>query len=115
MINASLPCCYLLAGILFIFSLRGLASPETARRGNILGIIGMVIAISATLLSPAVEEIRWILGALALGGIIGTTGALRVKMTSLPQMIAALNGLGGLSAVFIALAEITCGGDTCLE
>lgn len=115
MTAALLPLSYLLASILFIFAIRGLASPETARRGNVLGIIGMIIAVAATLCSPEVKKIRWILGAIAIGGIIGTVSALKVKMTSLPQMIAAFNGLGGLSAVFIALAEIIAGTDTWLE
>lgn len=115
MTNAFLSLSYLLASILFVFSIRGLASPETARRGNVLGMIGMGIAILATLLSPAVEEIWWVLGAIALGGIIGVYSALKVKMTSLPQMIAAFNGLGGLSAVFISLAEIISGGQTWIE
>ena len=115
MTNAFLSLSHLLASILFVFSIRGLASPETARRGNVLGMIGMGIAILATLLSPAVEEIWWVLGAIALGGIIGVYSALKVKMTSLPQMIAAFNGLGGLSAVFISLAEIISGGQTWIE
>ena len=115
MTNAFLSLSYLLASILFVFSIRGLASPETARRGNVLGMIGMGIAILATLLSPAVEEIWWVLGAIALGGIIGVYSALKVIMTSLPQMIAAFNGLGGLSAVFISLAEIISGGQTWIE
>ena len=115
MTNAFLSLSYLLASILFVFSIRGLASPETARRGNVLGMIGMGIAILATLLSPAVEEIWWVFGAIALGGIIGVYSALKVKMTSLPQMIAAFNGLGGLSAVFISLAEIISGGQTWIE
>lgn len=115
MTAALLPLSYLLASILFIFAIRGLASPETARRGNVLGIIGMIIAVAATLCSPEVKEILWVLGAIAIGGIIGTVSALKVKMTSLPQMIAAFNGLGGLSAVFIALAEIIAGTDTWLE
>ena len=115
MTAALLPLSYLLASILFIFAIRGLASPETARRGNVLGIIGMIIAVAAALCSPEVKEILWVLGAIAIGGIIGTVSALKVKMTSLPQMIAAFNGLGGLSAVFIALAEIIAGTDTWLE
>ena len=115
MTAALLPLSYLLASILFIFAIRGLASPETARRGNVLGSIGMIIAVAATLCSPEVKEILWVLGAIAIGGIIGTVSALKVKMTSLPQMIAAFNGLGGLSAVFIALAEIIAGTDTWLE
>ncbi len=107
--------CYLLASIFFVIAIRGLASPQTARQGNILGILGMSIAIIATLSSSAVQEIYWIIGAIVLGGVIGTFSALKVKMTSLPQMIAAFNGLGGLSAVFIAIAEIISGSNTRLE
>lgn len=110
-----LPFSYLLASILFIISIRGLSSPQSARQGNILGILGMIIAISATLFSPLVQDIYWILIAITLGGIIGTISALKVKMTSLPQMIAVFNGLGGLSAVFIAIAEILTGSPTLLE
>lgn len=115
MTSASLSCAYLLSSILFIFSIRGLASPETARRGNILGMLGMTIAIVVTIFSPVVKEYWWILGAIFVGGAIGTFSALKVKMTSLPQMIAAFNGLGGLSSVFIAIAEILNGSQTYLE
>lgn len=106
---------YLLSAILFIFSIRGLASPETARRGNVLGMIGMTIAVAVTLYSPLVSEYAWILAAFLCGGLIGAWSALKVKMTSLPQMIAAFNGLGGLSSVFIAAAEILAGSQTYLE
>lgn len=115
MSNALLSLSYLLASILFILSIRGLASPQTARQGNILGMIGMAVAIIVTLLSPQVKEFYWILLAIFIGGIIGTYSALKVKMTSLPQMIAAFNGLGGLSAVFISLAEILAGSQTYVE
>ena len=110
-----LPCSYLLSAILFIISIRGLASPQTARQGNLLGLLGMIIAITTTLFSPLVQEFYWIIAAIALGGILGTISAFKVKMTSLPQMIAAFNGLGGLSAVFIAIAEILAGTPTLLE
>ena len=98
MTNSFLAFAYLLSSILFIFSIRGLASPETARRGNLLGMLGMAIAILATLFSPLVSEYVWVAGAILLGGILGTIPALKVKMTSLPQMVAAFNGLGGLSS-----------------
>lgn len=106
---------YLLASILFVFSIRGLASPETARRGNVLGMLGMFIAVAVTLYSPLVTEYRWVLLAIIIGGAIGTQSGLKVKMTSLPQMVAAFNGLGGLSAVFISLAEILAGSQTWFE
>ena len=115
MINNILSATYLISSILFIFSIRGLASPKTARKGNILGIIGMTIAIVATLFSPLVHEYYWILLAIFIGGLIGTISAFRVKMTSLPQMIAAFNGLGGLSSVFISIAEILSGSQTFIE
>lgn len=104
-----LPFSYLLASVLFILAIRGLASPYTARRGNILGMLGMFIAVCITIWSPLVKEYLFTLGAIAAGGLIGTFFALKVRMTSLPQMIAAFNGLGGLSAVFIALAETFAG------
>ena len=107
--------CFLLSCVLFILSIRGLASPETARKGNVLGLVGMVLAIAATIASPSVAEYVWVIIAILLGGGIGTYFALKVKMTSLPQMIAAFNGMGGLSAVFISLAEILSGSDMRIE
>lgn len=106
---------YLVSSILFILSIRGLASPETARRGNVLGMIGMAIAIIVTMYSPLVSEYHWIIQSILIGGAIGTYTALKVKMTSLPQMVAAFNGLGGLSAVFISMAEILAGSQTWIE
>lgn len=106
---------YLISSILFILSIRGLASPETARRGNVLGMIGMAIAIIVTMYSPLVSEYHWIIQSILIGGAIGTYIALKVKMTSLPQMVAAFNGLGGLSAVFISMAEILAGSQTWIE
>lgn len=97
---------YILASIFFIFSIRGLASPKTARQGNIIGILGMAIAIISTLISPDIYEYYGIVIAIALGGIVGVYGAFKVRMTSLPQMVAAFNGLGGLSAILISIAEI---------
>ena len=116
MMSASiLPVTYLLSSILFIFSIRGLASPETARRGNLLGMLGMTVAVVVTMFSPQVSEYYWIMFAIVIGGLIGTVSALKVKMTSLPQMVAAFNGLGGLSSVFISLSEILSGSQTWVE
>lgn len=115
MFNWLLPLSYLLASILFILSIRGLASPKTAREGNLLGMIGMLIAIIVTLYSPFVSDIALTSGVIIIGAMIGTYSAVHVKMTSLPQMIAAFNGLGGLSAVLISLAEILSGSDARLE
>lgn len=115
MSNAILSASYLLSSILFIFSIRELASPVTARKGNIMGMAAMTLAVVVTLFSPLVSEFYWILIAIFIGGFIGTVSAFKVKMTSLPQMVAAFNGLGGLSSVFISIAEILAGSTTYLE
>ncbi len=104
--------CSLIAGILFILAIRGLSSPRTAYWGNIIGITGMIIAILGTI--STISSITWIIGAMLIGGTIGMYSGLKVKITALPQMIAAFNGLGGLSAVFIAMAEIISGSLTYL-
>lgn len=109
MTNSLLLVSYLLSAVLFILSIRSLAAPDTARKGNLLGIFGMLLAIGATLFSSLVSDTLWVGLALIVGALIGSYFALKVKMTALPQMIAAFNGLGGLSAVLIALAEILSG------
>ena len=95
---------YLVAAICFIMALRGLASPETARRGNVIGIVGMVIAIVTTLASSAVLSYELIAVGIVIGGAVGTVTALKIKMTALPQLIAAFHSLVGLAAVCIAAA-----------
>jgi len=97
---------YLIAAICFIMALRGLSSPETARRGNLMGIIGMVIAIVTTLLSPGVVSFTMIIIGILIGGSIGTVVALRIQMTALPQLVAAFHSLVGLAAVFVASAAL---------
>ncbi len=97
---------YLVSAICFILALRGLSSPETARTGNIIGILGMAIAIGATLLLPQIATFIMVLGGIAIGGAIGTVIALRVKITGLPQLVAIFNSLVGLAAVFIAGAAL---------
>ena len=109
MTNSLLLISYLLSAVLFILSIRSLAAPDTARKGNLLGIFGMLLAIGATLASSLVSDTLWVGLALIVGALIGSYFALKVKMTALPQMIAAFNGLGGLSAVLISLAEILSG------
>ena len=97
---------YLLAAICFILALRGLSSPETARRGNVIGIIGMAIAICTTLANPGVLSYSWIFAGIIVGGAIGTITALKIHMTALPQLVAAFHSLVGLAAVFIATATL---------
>ena len=115
MTNAILSCSYLIASALCILAIRGLASPRTARSGNILGMVGMSVAVIATLSLPAITDIRWILAAIAAGALVGIFSALKVKMTALPQMIAAFNGLGGLAAIFISASEISAGSEAYAE
>jgi NAD(P) transhydrogenase subunit beta len=98
---------YLIAAILFILALRGLSSPETARSGNVFGIIGMVIAVVTTLLTPQVVSFWLILAGIVIGGAIGTYISFRIQMTALPQLVAAFHSLVGLSAVCVAAAAFS--------
>jgi NAD(P) transhydrogenase subunit beta len=95
---------YLVASVLFILALRGLSSPETARRGNLYGIIGMVLAIVTTMVGPAVMSPWLIFAGILIGGAIGGWVALRIQMTALPQLVAAFHSLVGLAAVAVAAA-----------
>ncbi len=99
---------YLVAAVLFILALRGLSHPLTSRRGNQLGIIGMGIAIVATLAhgGMSIGGILLIVLGVAIGGSIGTVAALRIKMTALPQLVAAFHSLVGLAAVFVAASAL---------
>jgi NAD(P) transhydrogenase subunit beta len=96
---------YLLAGVLFIQALRGLSSPDTSRRGNRLGMIGMTIAVLTTLGShPPSDGLSWalVIGGIAIGGGIGAVIARRVPMTSMPELVAAFHSLVGMAAVLVA-------------
>ena len=93
---------YLVSSVLFILSLRGLSHPSTARRGNFLGILGMTIAIVTTLSNPGVLSYKEIGIAFLVGGLIGTSIAVKIQMTALPQLVAAFHSLVGLAAVFVA-------------
>jgi len=95
---------YLIASVLFIMALRGLSSPENARSGNIYGMIGMAIAVVATVINPDVVSYEWILGAMVAGGAIGAIIARRIAMTDMPQLVAAFHSLVGLAAVLVAAA-----------
>jgi len=97
---------YLISAVCFIMALRGLSSPETARRGNMLGIIGMVIAIVTTLNAPGVMSYGLILAGMVIGGGIGTVVALKIEMTALPQLVAAFHSLVGMAAVLVATAAL---------
>ncbi len=95
---------YLAAGVLFISSLGGLSTQETARRGNLFGIIGMLIAIVATTLGDQVQSYGLLVAALAVGGLIGAVLAARVEMTNMPQLVAILHSFVGLAAVLVGFA-----------
>ena len=103
---------YLICGVLFILALRGLSSPVTSRRGNQMGMIGMAIAVSVTLMTLASQQaldvvtIGLIGVGVAVGGSIGAVIARRVPMTAMPQLVAAFHSLVGLSACLVAVAAI---------
>ncbi|MBL8225695.1 MAG: Re/Si-specific NAD(P)(+) transhydrogenase subunit beta [Chromatiales bacterium] len=105
---------YIGATILFILSLGGLANPETARRGNLYGIVGMTIAVLATVLGPRVTAggIPWIVGALAVGAGIGLYAARKVQMTQMPELVALMHSLVGLAACLVGFASYV---DTSIE
>ena len=110
MIDANLiAIAYVISGIFFIMALRGLSSPESSRRGNIFGMLGMLIAVLATLLSVNffIKEfftISLVLIAILIGGTLGSIIARKIEMTAMPQLVAAFHSLVGLAAVFVALA-----------
>jgi NAD(P) transhydrogenase subunit beta len=101
---------YLVAAVCFILALRGLSSPTTARRGNLIGIAGMAIAILFTLFhlpNAGIGSYFVLLVALAIGGAIGVVIARQIKMTAMPQLVAAFHSLVGMAAVFVAAAALT--------
>ncbi|MDQ0871224.1 NAD(P) transhydrogenase subunit beta [Arthrobacter sp. V1I9] len=97
---------YLAAAVFFILALRGLSSPRTARRGNLIGALGALIAVVTVFLSSRLENIPWILGAIAVGTVVAAPVARRVKMTQMPQLVALFNGVGGGAAALVALLEL---------
>jgi len=97
---------YLISGVLFILALRGLSSPETSRRGNFFGVLGMTLAIIVTFLFVDIlfSSLLFIICAMAFGGSIGAIIAYRISMTAMPQLIAGFHSLVGLAAVLVALS-----------
>ncbi|MFN3353093.1 MAG: NAD(P)(+) transhydrogenase (Re/Si-specific) subunit beta, partial [Brevundimonas sp.] len=111
--NASIAAlAYLVAGVLFILSLRGLSSPETSRRGNTMGMVGMALAVLVTLLtlwtSGALDLLTaaLILGGVVVGGGAGAVIAGRVQMTQMPQLVAAFHSLVGMAACLVAIGAV---------
>ena len=97
---------YLISGVLFILALRGLSSPETSRKGNFFGVLGMTLAIAVTFLSVNIlfSGFIFIICSLAIGGSIGAIVAFRISMTAMPQLVAGFHSLVGLAAVLVALS-----------
>jgi NAD(P) transhydrogenase subunit beta len=100
---------YIVAAILFIFGLKMLSSPRTARRGNLLSAIGMLIAVIVTLINKEIIDYRFIALGLLVGSVIGALAARLVAMTAMPQMVALFNGFGGIASLLVGWAEYNAG------
>lgn len=98
---------YLISGVLFIMALRGLSNPESSRKGNIYGMLGMLIAVLVTLANMQDVQWGWIIGGVVIGGGIGLVIARRIAMTQMPQLVAAFHSLVGMAAVLVAAAAAT--------
>jgi NAD(P) transhydrogenase subunit beta len=106
---------YLIASVLFILGLKGLTHPRTAVRGNLLGACGMLLAVVITLANQNIVSYEVIIAGIILGGAIGATLAIRIQMTSMPELVALFNGFGGIASVLVAgaaLMEVTLVSDT---
>ena len=114
----------LASGVAFILALKGLSHPKTARRGNLIGAAGATVATLSVFLyvtpgkdgaeahSLPIHNLGWILGAIALGLIVGVPAARKVEMTQMPQLVALFNGVGGGAAALVAIVEYLNLGDT---
>ncbi|MEC7611197.1 MAG: NAD(P)(+) transhydrogenase (Re/Si-specific) subunit beta [Pseudomonadota bacterium] len=98
---------YVVAAGLFIFGLKMLGSPDTARRGNGISAIGMLVAIIAALLDQGIVQYEYILGGMVVGGLIGAVAARTVAMTSMPEMVALFNGVGGAASGLVGVAALS--------
>jgi H+-translocating NAD(P) transhydrogenase subunit beta len=97
---------YLAAAVFFILALKGLNSPRTARRGNLIGAFGALLAVVTVFFSARLDNVPWILGAIAVGSGVAAPVARRVRMTQMPQLVALFNGVGGGAAALVALLEL---------
>jgi H+-translocating NAD(P) transhydrogenase subunit beta len=95
---------YLISGVCFILALRGLSGPESSRRGNYTGMVGMAIAIATTLFVHEIASLPEILAAMAVGGAVGLVTARKIQMTAMPQLVAAFHSLVGMAAVLVGAA-----------
>ena len=103
---------YLVAAVCFILALKGLSSPKYARRGNALGAVGATLAVVVTLVAESLNHIGLILGAIAIGAVLGVPAARRVAMTAMPQLVALFNGVGGAAAAIVAIVEFQSNGQS---
>ena len=97
---------YIISAILFILGIKKLGKVHTARQGNFLSAVGMLIAISATFLKMEAMPLNWIVAGIGLGVIIGVISATKVAMTAMPEMVAIFNGFGGGASALVASAEL---------
>jgi NAD(P) transhydrogenase subunit beta len=98
---------YVVSAALFILGLKQLGSPATARRGNMISSLGMLIAVVVALLDQSIVEYQWIVIGIAVGGVIGAAVARMVEMTSMPEMVALFNGFGGMASLLVGWAAIS--------
>lgn len=103
---------YIIAAALFIFGLKGLGSPATAVRGNLISAVGMLLAVLVTLVSRDIIAYQWIAVAAIIGAIVGAVAAQKIAMTSMPEMVALFNGSGGIASLFVGWAALYNIGNT---
>ena len=96
---------YILASMLFIFGLKLLSSPETAKRGNLVSSSGMLLAVLVTLLDQSIIDFTWIIVGVCIGASIGYFAAIKIKITAMPEMVALFNGFGGIASLLVGSAE----------
>ena len=97
---------YMISSVLFILGLKGLTHPRTAVRGNLLGGLGMLLAVAVTLVDRRILSFEMILAGLVLGALVGLVLALKIQMTAMPQLVALFNGFGGGASIMVAGAAL---------
>ena len=103
--NAFIDLSYIVASVFFIYGLKALSSPATARKGNLVSAVGMLIAVVVTLLDKHIIGYQWILAGVVIGAAVGAVAAMRVPMTSMPEFVALFNGFGGIASLIVGWAE----------
>jgi NAD(P) transhydrogenase subunit beta len=103
---------YVVSAGLFIFGLKQLGSPATARRGNMISSTGMLVAIVAALMDQGIVDYQWIVVGIVLGGAIGAAAARMVEMTAMPEMVALFNGFGGMASLLVGMSALSPGAET---